>query len=400
MLRAMDYKELFRKIEQTLQSIRTTADVATDLASIVRRLVDEFRDDLGIVSGRVYARRGKYYELRHEYPQSGRHSGFRIPASYAPIQELIANGYVIHHVGDPGVDRRIEQALGVERFLAVGFGDRVDHVVAFTLDSPSDADDVVYTLNTIRHVVRLRLREQHFRDRIAETREIQLSLLPRSVPEFGEFDVWGKTVPAEEVGGDLYDYIQVSDRVLGVAVVDSAGHGLPAALQARDAIIGLRMGVEERMRITATIEKLNRVVGHSALASKFISVFYGELEQNGTFAYCNAGHPPPLVYCGGAFRELSTGGLILGPNPDARYARGYDVLLPGSVLVLYSDGVSEAMNENGDLFETDRLREVIATRSVSTSRGLGEAIFDRIEQFSAGTAQVDDQTVVVVRRGG
>ena len=139
--------------------------------------------------------------------------------------------------------------------------------------------------------------------RVAQARMIQMSLLPESAPEFGDYDVWGRTEPAEEVGGDLYDFIQVSKRSLGIAIADSAGHGLPAALQARDAIIGLRMGVEERWRITATIEKLNKVVGRSALVSRFISLFYGEIEPNGNFVYCNAGHNPPVVLRDDGYRE-------------------------------------------------------------------------------------------------
>ena len=183
---------------------------------------------------------------------------------------------------------------------------------------------------------------------------------------------------------------------LGVAVVDSAGHGLPAALQARDAIIGLRMGVEERMRITATIEKLNHVIHRSALASKFISMFYAELEANGTLVYCNAGHVPPLLWTAGAFRELRRGGQVLGPSPDAQYERGYVVLEPGSVLLIYTDGITEAHNAREEEFGAERLKQILRDGGGSSARELVEACFAAVREFSSVEAPADDQTVVAI----
>ncbi len=394
----MDYKELFRKLERTLEQINRSADLGADLFRTVRRLVDDFRDDLGLESARIYARRGNAYVLVHEYPGEERLRGFRIPLSYAPIQELLRNGIVVHRIQDPGVDPGIEKALGVSHFAAIGVGERTDFVLAFTLGSISDPDHVVYTLSTIRHVVRLKFREERFEDRLAQTREIQLSLLPPRVPSFGDFDVYAETEPAEEVGGDLYDYITVSERVLGLALADSAGHGLPAALQARDAIIGLRMGVEENLRITATIEKLNRVVSRSALASKFISLFYGELEPDGTFVYCNAGHIPPLLMRGGAVERLSTGGLVLGPNPDARYRRGYATIESGSILLAYTDGIPETFGESGDMFETGRVEQILRSRRWPTAKALVQRVFREVRAFRGEAPAADDQTVLAVVR--
>jgi phosphoserine phosphatase RsbU/P len=205
-------------------------------------------------------------------------------------------------------------------------------------------------------------------------------------------------VPAEEVGGDLFDFLRVSERSLGVAVADASGHGLPAALQARDAIIGLRMGVEENLRISATLEKLNRVVNHSALASKFISLFYCELESAGTLVYCNAGHNPPLVWNGTAFRELSRGGMILGPNPTAQYERGYETLDPGAVLLAYTDGIVEAVDAKDDAFGMERLRALIASRTWRSARELVEAIFAAVQAHTGTDVRDDDQTVVAVIR--
>jgi sigma-B regulation protein RsbU (phosphoserine phosphatase) len=173
---------------------------------------------------------------------------------------------------------------------------------------------------------------------------------------------------------------------------------LPAALQARDAIIGLRMGVEENLRISATLEKLNRVVNHSALASKFISLFYAELESAGTIVYCNAGHNPPQLWDGSSFRELARGGMILGPNPTSQYERGYDTIAPGSILLAYTDGIVEAVDASDEAFGMDRLREVIKARAWPSARELVDAVFAAVREFVGGDIRDDDQTVVAVLR--
>ena len=297
------------------------------------------------------------------------------------------------------MDAALEATLGVKQFAAIAIGDQAKQIVAFTLKENSDAAEVGHTLNTIRHAINLKLRSEIFADRFAQARAIQLSLLPRVAPVFGDFDIWGASQPAEDVGGDLFDFIAVSARNLGIAVADASGHGLPAALQARDAIIGLRMGVEENLRISATIEKLNRVVSHSALASKFISLFYGELELSGTLVYCNAGHNPPLLLDEGTFRELPPGGMILGPDPTARYARGYETLRPGAVLVAYTDGIVEALNAEEEAFGMDRLREVIAAKPWPSARELVAAVFAAVRDHVGTDHRDDDQTVVAVIRG-
>lgn len=394
----MDYKQLFRKIGITLEEIQHSKDLATDLQATVRHLVDDFRDDLGFEGARIYVRRGNHYILIYQYPGDGSLEGFRIPIDYEPIRELRESGIVLRDIEDPGVDVEIEGALGVSRSASIGVGDNCRHIIAFTLRDFSDRDHVRYTLNTIRRVIHLKFREDYLKGRVAQAREIQQSLLPHNNPTFGEFDIFSRTVPAEEVGGDLYDFIRISDRVLGIAVADSAGHGLPAALQARDAIIGLRMGMEERLRITATVEKLNKVISHSALSSKFISLFYGELEQNGTLVYCNAGHPSPLLLRAGQFVELPVRGMVLGPNRDAKYERGYTRVEPGSILLTYTDGITEASNERGEPFDVDRLKEIMLSTDWPSARKLVDTVFSAVKEFSGEDYPVDDQTVVVVMR--
>ena len=395
---AMDYKDLFSKLEATLDKINRSEDLLADLSAMARLVVDEFHEALNITAGRVYVRRDEEYVLHDQYPEAGAPEGIGIPASYPPVRELCQRGTILHCIGDPGVDADLEQKLGVECFAAIAVGERNHVIIAFSLGDYASSDHVLYTLRTIRHVIQLKLREGALKDLVAQAREIQLSLLPKTSPSFGDYDVWSRSVPAEEVGGDLYDYLEVSDRILGLAVADSAGHGLPAALQARDAIIGLRMGIEENLRLTATIEKLNQVVSRSTLAARFISLFYGELELDGTLVYTNAGHPPPLVLRDGLFEELKCGGLILGPDPTARYRRGYTTIGPGTVFLAYTDGITEAADNDGEMFGVDRLKAIMASRPWDRAEDLVDAIFEAVETFSKGKPPDDDRTVTAMIR--
>jgi sigma-B regulation protein RsbU (phosphoserine phosphatase) len=394
----MDYRNLFRKLEENLGRIERTGDLLATLSAFLERLVDDFRDDLGLVGGRIYVRDEDDFVLQKEYPAGdGHHLGYRIPASYPPIRELMRRGFILLDARDPGVDREIEQAIDVSTFAAIRVGETRHQLIAFSLREPTDRTQVVSTLNMIRHAINLNLRKAHLEDRVQEMRAIQGSLLPPRPPRFEGYDLWGATLPAEEVGGDLYDFLPVSERALGVAIADAAGHGLPAALQARDAIVGLRMGVEERLRITSAIEKLNRVINHSALASRFISLFYCEVEPNGNMIYCNAGHNPPLLHRGAEILELRQGGLVLGPNPEARYSRGYKQMRPGSVLLMYTDGIIEA-ERDGEMFGVAGLERVLRARRWTSARELVETVFAETREFSGTEPPLDDQTVVAVIR--
>lgn len=401
MVASIDYRALYDTLQLTIDSLHEPADEAQTLATIVTQLIERHSEALGVTAARIYRRDGDGFAICHSVPANERVLGLRIPADYAPVRELLACGFVVHRLGDPEVDRALESAIGVTTFAGIAVGTDVNEFVAFSLADESDPERVVITLNTIRHVMNLKLRKDQLEETLAQARAIQLSLLPKSAPRFADYDVWAQTHPAEEVGGDLYDYIHVNERSMGFAIADAAGHGLPAALQARDAIIGLRMSVEERWRITATIEKLNTVIGRSAIDSRFIAMFYAEVDRHGTLVYCNAGHQPPLLYSDGTMEVLREGGMILGPNPAATYERGYRRMAPGAVLVACTDGIVEAERADGESFDMARLREVVrdcVTRG-SEARAIVEAIFAAVRRFSRTDPPVDDQTVLVVRRG-
>jgi sigma-B regulation protein RsbU (phosphoserine phosphatase) len=199
------------------------------------------------------------------------------------------------------------------------------------------------------------------------------------------------------VGGDFFDFMPLDADILGVAIGDASGHGLPAALLVRDIVTGLRMGIEKDLKITPVFERLNRVIHRSRLSSRFVSLFYGELEANGSLVYVNAGHPPPLLFSRDGFETLAVGGTVVGPLPGARFRSGIARLRPGNLLVMCTDGILErhqASQEFGD----HGLHRALEAVLEAPAEAVLDTVFSAAFEFGEGRPWEDDATVLVVRR--
>ncbi len=268
------------------------------------------------------------------------------------------------------------------------------------LDRGPAKAEFLSTLNSLLYAMRQHLQKSEVDEMLEQARAIQLSLLPPGAFAFEGYDVFAVSYAASRVGGDLYDFLPEGPDTLGLAVADASGHGLPAALQARDVAIGLRMGVERDLKIVSAIEKLNRIIHRSGLTSRFVSLVFGELEQNGNFSYVNAGHPPGLLVDSRGIRELAVGGMVLGPDPDARYKLGFTHVDRGATLVLYSDGVIERGATWGEEFGLDRLKKWLKESKKRTAEDAVNDLFARMDEHARGRAYEDDVTVMVVKRQG
>jgi sigma-B regulation protein RsbU (phosphoserine phosphatase) len=297
---------------------------------------------------------------------------------------------------DPGVDPVLEQRLGAQRFAAIAAGDENPHILGFDVSPELGREDILFSLNLIRYAINQRLRAERFESLIVEAQRIQASILPQRVPQYAGFDIWGRTVPAEIVSGDFYDFIPISDSILGLAIADGSGHGLPAALVVRDIYMGLRMATDRDFKIVRTMEKLNHIIHRSRLTTKFVSLFYGELETGGILIYTNAGHNPPFVLKkNNLIESLKNGGPVLGPTPDATYTRGFAKLDPGDLLCLYSDGVVEAHDRSDREFGLDRLQRLVKLHRARSSKEIGVEVLYRVARWSRRAE--DDRTVVIVK---
>jgi sigma-B regulation protein RsbU (phosphoserine phosphatase) len=146
------------------------------------------------------------------------------------------------------------------------------------------------------------------------------------------------------------------------------------------------------------VERLNRVIHQSGLTSRFISLFFGELERNGNLSYINAGHPPPLLLDTRGIRELTVGGMLLGPDPGATYKLGFVHVDRGASLVAYTDGVIEREDASGTIFGLERLGEWLRSAAEMPSEDAVADLVAKLQAYGGGTPFEDDVTIVMVRR--
>jgi serine phosphatase RsbU (regulator of sigma subunit) len=396
--RPVDYRELMKKVERLVATIQKVGDVESTVRRVAGEIIGQFRPELGLVGGRIYQREQGDYVVRATFGEAKPlEPGVRLPRSYAPIDACLTNGAVYMEPDDPGVDRALEETLGVREFACIEVGDE-EYILAFNVAPVASRDDIVFSLQILRHAINQKLRQERIEEVFREARKIQASILPRKAPPYPPFEMAGQVAPMDRVAGDFFDLIPITDKILGIAIADVSGHGLPAALQVRDVHMGLRMGMARDFKIVRTVERLNGIIHKSTLTSRFVALFYGELELNGTFIYVNAGHIAPFhLSPDGPARFLVEGGPVLGPLADATYERGFVKMRPGDLLVLFTDGIVEARREgDGEEFGTDRLLEVARELQGKRATEIVQGIYERIEQWTGGAPAEDDRTVLVV----
>jgi len=396
----MSYRKLFKNLRATMSSIQESNDIYSIIKVIITSLINkEAAEEFGVIGARVYKKADGYYELISKYGNSGKVKiGYKIPMDYAGVTRAIEEGYLFMSPNDPGYDKKLEMPIGLKPFAAIVLGENNEFMISFSLLRSFDKEKIIYFLGTIKHLADSKIKQQHFENAIYEAKRIQKSLFPDKLPSLEGFDINAVSIPSEIIGGDVYDFIPISEVIMGIAVADVSGHGIAAALQTRDVVIGLRMGMEEDLKIVKTIEKLNKVVHRGRLTSKFIALFYGEIEKNGTLVYCNAGLVPPLLFKKHYIKELATGGPIIGPKLDARYEREFSQMEKDDILVIFTDGLIETTNENNEEYGTARLKHLIMNNKHKNSKELTNLILEDVANFRGANKQNDDLTLVIVKK--
>ncbi|HEY5617374.1 MAG TPA: SpoIIE family protein phosphatase [Vicinamibacterales bacterium] len=229
---------------------------------------------------------------------------------------------------------------------------------------------------------------------------IQQSLLPTSNRSGAFFSTAGSSLPCRAVGGDFFDYVDVAGDQFGFILGDVAGKGAPAALLAA-AVLGM-FGAEAsyQSRCAPVMTKLNRGLFRRAVEGRFLTAFYAILAPDGSLVYSNAGHNAPLLVTGAGVRRLETGGLVLGLFDTATFEEESLNLAAGDVIVAFSDGVSEALNEAGEEYTDERLLAAVAVNRGLPPRELLDALLADVRAFCGRATPNDDVTMVVVRYNG
>jgi sigma-B regulation protein RsbU (phosphoserine phosphatase) len=392
----IDPKVLYRQLDKLFGAFDPNRPQDKLLESFLEELFHALSEPLRLGSGHLYGEKRDGFELLKSVGDVPKGVPELLDPQVAPLAPIFKHrAYIFRKDPSDGM-RGLLQGLDSAGIVVGRRPSR--YVLFFRLGAGWTMEDLDFALNTVRVALGSRMLEGRVRGSFLQAAEIQQSLLQEDLPDFPGFELAGRSVATEEVGGDFYDFVALGEDLLGVAIGDASGHGLPAALLVRDVVTGLRMGLEKDLKVTHVFEKLNRVIHRSNLSSRFVSVFYGELESDGTLVYVNAGHQPPVLFSGERTIELAKGGTVIGPLPEARFKRGLARLFPNDTLVMCTDGILERRGRDGEFFGTETLKRVVLEKSHTGAQGILEGIFQSSFEHGQGRPWEDDATIVVVRR--
>jgi sigma-B regulation protein RsbU (phosphoserine phosphatase) len=230
--------------------------------------------------------------------------------------------------------------------------------------------------------------------------DIQRALLPEPAFDAGIADLAAASIPCRTVGGDFFDYIEVGERGFGFALGDVAGKGPPAALLAAAVQSNFAAHAPVSESPADAMTRINKALLRRAIEARFATMFYGAITPDGKLSYSNAGQEPPLVVRADSTNWLEEGGPVLGLLSIATYAYETVPLQQGDLVVVCSDGVTEARNLAGDEFGRERLLEALKGRHGSKPDIALEHVLGAVKSFSQGAAQADDITLLILRYKG
>lgn len=356
-------------LPRVLRILKAEAPAQPDLDSFMERVIERTETVLGAPLALILDR-AEVMSLVHSFPA--------LSSARAPV------------------------VAGADLLMPVFSDDEVHGVVRLAPKSTGrehDAEDLKFLAALAEQVAITanQFRMRHERQESEYARDIQQGLLPREIPQIGGFTIAGAWQPARMVGGDYYDVFQLGERELALVVADVSGKGVPAAL--------LMSNLQATVKAYATVEpfpkdlcgKVNRALCKSIPSGKFITFFYAALDSaRRRLTYTNAGHNPPLVARqDGSCLKLETGGTVLGMFADGSYEQASIDLLPGDRLVMFTDGITEATDSNGEEFGEERLIAILRAHPAPSAADLCDAIMRDVTQFCREDF-ADDATLLTV----
>ena len=389
-------------LNETLEQIVTLVFEAVPADRCVIMMRDEGSEELRVAVARLRDRVGEVGEIR---------------VSRNVLDEVVIRGKSVL-TSDAQHDPRFASGTmvlqGVRAVLAVPLGVSEKVFGIIYADSPiaegrftEDHLKVLTTLASVAAIrvenarlVEARLERERLERELALASEIQQRFQPTAPPHITGYELQGISFPCYEIGGDYYDFIEREDGRLVIALGDVSGKGTAAALLMSSLHAAIHAQSASHDSLVATISAVNRYLADNIPTNRFVTLFYAELDpESGALSFLNAGHNPPLiVHAAGTVEQLASGGLPLGIKRDAEYREGRTRLQPGDVLVIYSDGVTEAVSPTGEEFGPTRLYEVVSRNVEASAAGIRDRIESSLTKFAQGTSAADDITLVIVKR--
>jgi phosphoserine phosphatase RsbU/P len=233
---------------------------------------------------------------------------------------------------------------------------------------------------------------------LSTARQVQVALSPVAFRQQEHFEVASQSIPSRYVGGDFYDLVPLKDGRSVFVLGDVSGKGIAAALLAAMAQGALQAQFASYLPLTSVITNLNTVLVQRSASNSFITLFCAVLDRNGHFTFVNAGHNPPiLARAGGGTEMLTTKSVVIGAFDFAQYQERDTTLRSGDVVVIYTDGVTEAVNSNNEMFGDDRLEELVRKSVALSAEEIKNRILDELLGFTRGLPQGDDITLIVLK---
>lgn len=391
-------------LDETLNQVASLVFEAVPAERCVIMLRDD--DNAGAMQIKVARIRGKEEVIEE------------VRVSRTVMDEVLKNGKSVLTADaqhDPRFASQTMALSGIRSVLAVPLS--VDERNIFGLiyaDSPTYeatfSEEHLNILTTLASVASIRvenaalLEERLERERMERelelATEIQQRFQPSGPPEVDGYEFQGISFSCYEIGGDYYDFIERHDGKMLIALGDVSGKGTAAALLMSSLHAAIHAQVSAKSSLERTISSVNQYLAENTPANRFVTLFAAELDPvSGSLKYINAGHNPPLIgRIDGSIEQLSSGGFPLGIIPTAEFELGELNLKPGEALVVYSDGVSEANNLNGDEFGLERLEDVVKKNLGSSAAGLRDKVESALSEFTQTAPANDDITLVIVKR--
>jgi sigma-B regulation protein RsbU (phosphoserine phosphatase) len=319
---------------------------------------------------------------------------------------------------DLGVDDRFtlppETGTSIRNMLCVPLiakGDLIGYLAVFNKKNGAKFEDkdrrllVIIASQSAQIIENSRLYEEEkeylmLKEEMKVATQIQNNLLPDKNPEILGYEIVAFNIPAKEVGGDYYDFIELDEMTLGFCIGDITGKGMPAALLMASLQASLRSQALINRETNICVENINKLLYRNTEASKFATLFYGMLDrQNHKIHYCNAGHDQPLVFRANKLHsKLEVTGMLLGVVDEAKYECKSISLEPDDIVVIYTDGITEAMNKDSEEFGFDRTVNVIEDNAEESASFILQQIYEQVNSHSSGYQQSDDITIMVIKR--
>ena len=410
----MEQKRLFKTIDALASKhFETEKDL---LLEVLKQLVNSAK--ININGGRIYKLKveKKSYKLLLQLGSIKKiKKDFELPLADYPIFKKVSEDRTILATET----NKMLKEKGIIKFSASGIGNKIkiddEEYYEYLLSVSSNemiASELRYVLNIVATVLTSKIRERRLSSSrknlmadIDKAKQLQRSILPEHEYIFHSYEIFGITMPAEIVGGDFYDYIKVGDEEerLGIVVGDAASKGLSASAEAMYISGAIRMAGNFQMKISPMMKRMNELVNKIFSDDKFSTLFYCEIsdDKKGLLLFANAGHNPPMFIKSKSKRisYLKPTGPLLGPAPHSRYDTDSLNFEKGDILVIYTDGITEAANDKYQFYEEKRLERVIRKNIDKSSKEIALNIIDDVVKFSTEKSKYqDDKTVVVIKR--